>query len=866
MLFQIPHYTVCLQFHSIDWIFDMHNVLSIFKSDITHLHRSFWAIVVVVFMLVLPAMYAWVNIYANWDPYGNTGGVKIAVVSNDRDYVADDGTVKNVGDDVIESLKSKTSIGWQFLDSADEALNGVYDGTYYAAIIIDKNFTYNMYNFLTTDMTQPTIRYYVNSKTNAIATKITDTAASTIKATVNENYLKVIIETIFSKLNGLYQNIESDDPISSLEDVLNSVNNNLANYSSTLAAFTQAGNMLQNDLAGMNKTIDYAIYTINNSRDHLANQVQDVESAQGELAAVNNEVNTSLTNISNLLQKAINQIDGKDISSTTTVTATMEELEKQYSELITYLETRGGETSNSTADALSALKQNAAQMEALRKSLGLNNNFTADDQAYLQATETKQALTGLQSDFQNAIVPDLYKSYVDSSANSVLEANASSEATLQSMSEFMLQDVSAKLDSIEANANTAATATDPAVAAAAEAQMREDAASASGELQALGAAYAAISKQVPSVDTAKLQAATSTAASQISSIASNITFPDIKTMLEANKLAVDSTREALTQDVYPALNTALDNVKSTMGDMSSVLMNLGDVLTNTKPVISAMGSAVNSLNNAFASMQKVMDSVSKQITDVLKAIDDMKNDEKIQTLLDFFGLDPDSIGSFLAQPVETVTEPVYPVENYGSGMTPFYSTLAIWVGSVILCAVLSTAADPAGLIRPKAWQLYFGRYLTFLFYALLQSAVIILGDMYLLGCQCLHPWLFILSGFVTAFAFSTLIYSLTMSFGDVGKAIVVIIMIIQIAGSSGSFPIELLPTFFQKVYIFFPFPYAINAMRECIAGMYKLYYWHCLLDLQVFVAAGLFIGLVIRKPFIGLTEYIEEKAKDTQVM
>ncbi len=844
----------------------MHNILSIFKSDITHLHRSFWAIVVVVFMLVLPAMYAWVNIYANWDPYGNTGGVKIAVVSNDRDYVADDGTVKNVGDDVIESLKSKTSIGWQFLDSADEALNGVYDGTYYAAIIIDKNFTYNMYNFLTTDMTQPTIKYYVNSKTNAIATKITDTAASTIKSTVNENYLKVIIETIFSKLNGLYQNIESDDPISSLEDVLNNVNNNLANYSSTLAAFTQAGNMLQNDLAGMNKTIDYAIYTINNSRDHLANQVQDVESAQGELAAVNNEVNTSLTNISNLLQKAIDQMDGKDISSTTTAAATMEELEKQYNELITYLETRGGETTNSTADALSALKQNAAQMEALRKSLGLNNNFTADDQAYLQATETKQALTGLQSDFQNTIVPDLYKSYVDSSADSVLEANASSEATLQSMSEFMLQDVSAKLDSIEANANTAASATDPAVAAAAEAQMREDAASASGELQALGAAYASISKQVPSVDTAKLQAATSTAASQISSIASNITFPDIKTMLEANKLAVDSTREALTQDVYPALNTALDNVKSTMGDMSSVLMNLGDVLTNTKPVISAMGSAVNSLNNAFASMQKVMDSVSQQITDVLKTIDDMKNDEKIQTLLDFFGLDPDSIGSFLAQPVETVTEPVYPVENYGSGMTPFYSTLAIWVGSVILCAVFSTAADPAGLIRPKAWQLYFGRYFTFLFYALLQSAVIILGDMYLLGCQCLHPWLFILSGFVTAFAFSTLIYSLTMSFGDVGKAIVVIIMIIQIAGSSGSFPIELLPTFFQKVYIFFPFPYAINAMRECIAGMYKLYYWHCLLDLQVFVAAGLFIGLVIRKPFIGLTEYIEEKAKDTQVM
>jgi putative membrane protein len=665
----------------------MHNVITIFKSDLGHLHRSFWAMVVVAFMLLLPAMYAWVNIYANWDPYGNTGGVKIAVVSNDKDYVADDGTVKNVGNDVVESLKKKTSIGWQFLDSTEQALDGVYDGSYYAAIIIDENFTYNMYNFLTTDMTSPTIRYYVNSKTNAIATKITDTAASTIKSTVSENYLKVIIETIFSKLNGLYQGIESDDPISSLEDVLNNVNNNMASYSNTLAAFTKAGNMLQSDLASMNETIDYAIYTINTSRDHLSNQVQSVESAQGELAQVNQEVDTSLKNISDLLQNTIDAFTGNDLKNIDTINATMQQLEKQYSELITYLETRGGETDTSTADALSALRENLTQLQALRKSLGLTNNFSSDDQAYLNMVQGGETLAGIQSDFNDTVVPAIYKAYVDPNATAILESNTASEATLQSMSEFMLQDVSQKLDTVETSAEAAAAATDPAVAASSTAKAKDAATSAVGELQALSQTYAALSKQVPGLDTATLTAAADQAATQ--------------------------------------LNSAII-------DLSGL------------------------------QMQNVLNNISGQLTDLLQKIDDLKNDEKIQTLLDFFGLDPDAIGSFLAQPVETVTEAVYPVENYGSGMTPFYSTLAVWVGSVILCAILKAEADSTVVPNPKMWQMFFGRYLTFFVFAQLQGLVIVLGDMFLLGCQCLHPWLFIIAGSVTAFSFSLLIYALTV--------------------------------------------------------------------------------------------------------
>jgi putative membrane protein len=851
----------------------MRNVLTIFKSDMRRLSRSFWGMVIIAACMLLPAMYAWVNIYANWDPYGNTGGVKIAVVSNDKDYVTDDGTVKNVGNDVVESLRAKTSIGWQFLDDETQALDGVYDGTYYAAIIIDEDFTYNMYNFLTTDMTQPTIRYYVNSKTNAIATKITDTAASTIKSTVNENYLKVIIETIFGKINSLYANVESQDPVSALEDVLNNVNNNLKDYSRTLGAFTRAGNMLTNDLASMGKTVDYAIYTINQSRDHISDAVTNLDETKQELAAVNSEVDSSLKNISNLLQKAIDQMSGKDIATTTDITATMEQLEKQYNELISYLETRGGETDPAAADALSALKNNLAEMEALRKSLGLNSNFSTDDQAYLNMVDETEAITKVKSDFDGTVVPSLYKVYVDPSADSVLEENSSSVASLQNMSEFILSDVSSKLDSIDANIAAASSASDPAVAAQAMDDASADASDAAGELQALSATYTSLTQNVSGYDDAGLAAASTAAADSLTNAANSLatnslTLPtiDLKTMLEANKLAVDVVRETLTQDVYPALDGALDNLQWTLGDMSSVLMNAADVLTGSKDVLNSLANTVQTLNSAFYQMQNVLNNISGQLTDLLQKIDDLKNDEKIQTLLDFFGLDPDAIGSFLAQPVETVTEAVYPVENYGSGMTPFYSTLAVWVGSVILCAILKAEADSTVVPDPKMWQMFFGRYLTFFVFAQLQGLVIVLGDMFLLGCQCLHPWLFIIAGSVTAFSFSLLIYALTVSFGDVGKAIVVVIMILQIAGSSGSFPIELLPEFFQKAYVFFPFPYAINAMRECIAGLYHLDYVKYLLDLMIFVGAALFIGLVIRKPFVGLNEYIEEKMEDTELL
>ena len=229
--------------------------------------------------------------------------------------------------------------------------------------------------------------------------------------------------------------------------------------------------------------------------------------------------------------------------------------------------------------------------------------------------------------------------------------------------------------------------------------------------------------------------------------------------------------------------------------------------------------------------------------------------------------DPSLYGEFLSQPVTVTTQPVYETTNYGSAVTPFYTTLALWVGSIILVSLMKVKVVPKGSYQnAKDYELFFGRYILFFLLGQLQSLICVYGDLNLLGVQCHEPGKLYLIGAVTSFTFTLMIYTLTISFGDIGKAFAVVIMVIQIAGSSGTYPIELLPDIFQAIYRYFPFPYAINAMRETISGMYENDYSIYMGQLLIFAVASLVVGLVIRKPFMKVNHFIEERMEDTQLM
>ena len=198
----------------------MRNIWTVFKTDIRTLSKCFFACVVVVAIALLPSLYAWLNIYSNWDPYGNTGGISIAVASLDEGYTNEDGTYENKGDDVVADLREATSINWVIVDTEEEAKGGVESGDYYAAVVIDKQFSRNMYRMLTDWTGKPAITYYENAKKNAVATKITDTAVETLKRSISENYLEVVIGGIMEQSNLLAADLTADDPEAAVKGVL----------------------------------------------------------------------------------------------------------------------------------------------------------------------------------------------------------------------------------------------------------------------------------------------------------------------------------------------------------------------------------------------------------------------------------------------------------------------------------------------------------------------------------------------------------------------------------------------------------------------------------------------------------------------
>ena len=330
--------------------------------------------------------------------------------------------------------------------------------------------------------------------------------------------------------------------------------------------------------------------------------------------------------------------------------------------------------------------------------------------------------------------------------------------------------------------------------------------------------------------------------------------------------AIDTVRTLQNDTLRPGFDEMLNNMDKTVEMMGPFVSSVSVMLDDIYPVLDATDDTVDSMDRSLLQLQKVLNSASDNIGDIIDKVNAADEDEKLQLLKDLLDGDPELYGKFFSSLVEVKTEEIYQVASYGAAMAPFYSVLAVWVGGVILVSILKTNADRKKFPGLSEAKYFFGRFLIFFLIGQIQAAVIVAGDIFLLDCQPVHPWLMWLSAAVTSLVFVMLIYALTLSFGDIGKAIVVVIMVVQIAGSSGSYPIEILPVIFSKIYRFFPFPYAINAMREALCGMYGHDYLLYLGGLLVFGVLGIVIGLVVRRPFIGMTKFVSEKLEETEVL
>lgn len=349
-------------------------------------------------------------------------------------------------------------------------------------------------------------------------------------------------------------------------------------------------------------------------------------------------------------------------------------------------------------------------------------------------------------------------------------------------------------------------------------------------------------------------------------ITPDITGDSIKKILDNSITQVDNLKKIYNNSLKPQLLTLTNNMTTVIDDVNTFLTGIASTVNGVSDVINGTDTTVNNINDSLIATKQVVDDVNNKLQSAINEMRDKDYDEKKEILINLLSGDTKTLSEFFSEPVKVHTELIYEIANYGSGVAPFYTVLAIWVGALVLVSLIKVDADKKGLDNPKLYELFFGRYLLFFLLGQVQTVICVLGDIYLLKCQVVYPGLFLLASCLTSLTFTLLIYALTISFGDVGKAISVVMIVLQIAGSGGTYPIEILPSFYRAVYIFFPFPYAINALRETVGGIYGDTYVMSILQLLIFAVASLLLGLVIRKPFIKVNHFMEKRMKDTKMM
>ena len=719
----------------------MENIIQIFKDDVRGLGKNILALVIALGLCVIPSLYAWFNIYSNWDPYANTGNVSIAVASSDAGYTKDDGTYVNMGDAVIEQLEENDKLGWTFPATPQDAIDGVYSGEYYAALIMEEDFSQSMYDCLANGMEHPKILYYENEKKNAIAVKITDSGTSSLQQSINQEFTEVVVTTLAENLD----TIAGDDDGSLYNQLLtqlNSVNDNLLSYNALLSSFIECNTSLSDTVLDM-KTVVSKLTSTMNSINSTAN------TAKSEAKAAADKLQSGVNTASNVANTAIgvklNKMAVAVTAANNAVNVAQQQLAKNENPTLI------ADSLNSTASNMSTISSTALDL--------------ANDLEQYKGNGVDDQIVSLQDRLKNM------------STRASVAKEAASKA-----------------------ANT------------------------SKKVELTAGAIADANRQI-------ISAGIDQAVAQIPSLNQEI-YGDLSSKV---------------QQAAGSVNSSIDRTVNALPSGQSVdVSGMGDVLDG-------ISASLLAGNDALAGTQTILSNATNKLTNIIAQLESVSDGEQYQKLMEIMENDPSLYGEFLSQPV-TVT-------------TPFYTTLALWVGAIILVSLMKVKVVPKGSYQnAKDYELFFGRYILFFLLGQLQSLICVYGDLNLLGVQCHEPGKLYLIGAVTSFTFTLMIYTLTISFGDIGKAFAVVIMVIQIAGSSGTYPIELLPDIFQAIYRYFPFPYAINAMRETISGMYENDYSIYMGQLLIFAVASLVVGLVIRKPFMKVNHFIEERMEDTQLM
>ncbi|HDR4561564.1 YhgE/Pip domain-containing protein [Bacillus cereus] len=952
----------------------MKQIWRIYKTDLRNVAKHWAAIVIVLGLMVLPSLYAWFNIKASWDPYGNTKGIQIAVSNQDVGSNLR-GKDINIGEEIVDSLKKDKNFGWKFVDEK-QAIYGVERGDYSASITIPKDFSEKIATVLNENPQKPEIDYYVNEKVNAIAPKITAKGASGLTEEISKNFVKTANGEIFKIFNDLGIDLETNLPsiekvkdlvfkleaqfpemntlmdkalddatraedivkvaqkdLPVVESVINDGQEALANLDKFFANQDQtlknAPGTIRNDLVAakgvmdsaaaftdflMNPGVDLAIpdlsgmnglpefparpdlsklnsdgykniaqninQTVNNvlssSRagtaygksvvNGLQNGKFDPEQAKKDLNAVSDQLQARtdgiayLINVFTELQNSVTTDFGKNffqgrVDRLTKLKSGMENANNGIKDIVNVIGT-GQEVKKDVTDVANQ-KLDAANALIDQAEKDYNETFVAD---YKKAVSTvEQAKVDANAAYDNA------KADYDKAKNGLEGA----KADLQKAKEDIQNKGVNGLDSTKVALNS----------------LNGQFQSGIGLIDDMIPVLESTNKVLTDVNSgknlnngiAKLNKAKSSLQKGVEATNKGITLLNngqkpTKDVIESINNAAKGGSAQLTDvlstydsEIVPGFNTAIARTKEMSKNTTQILNDADKKLPDVKKLLEDSSKGLVDGRKKLADIKAEMPATEKKIKELADKIRDFESEEDIKDIIRLLKNDVEKQSDYFANPVNLKENKLFAMPNYGSAMSPFYTVLALWVGALLMVSLLTVEVHEEGA-NYKSHEVYFGRLLTFLTIGLSQAFIVSMGDIFLLGTYVVDKFWFVLFSLFIGGVFVCIVYSLVSIFGNVGKSMAIILLVLQVAGSGGTFPIQMTPPFFQAIYPFLPFTYAISAIRETVGGMLWDIVTRDLLVLTAFVVIMVVAALLLKKPINKSSEKFVENAKGSKII
>lgn len=746
----------------------MKNIWRIFTTDWKNIGTNWVAAILIGGLILLPSLYAWFNIAASWDPYGQTDQIPIGVVNEDEGATVRDEEI-DVGKELVDSLKDNNSMDWQFVNRK-EAMDKVEYGDYFAVIIIPKDFSEKLGTVISDNPEKANVEYYVNEKINAIAPKITQKGATVIVDEISSNFISTVNGVIFDIFNEIGIEIEADLPdIERFENYVFEIEERLPEIHKTLETSLSDATSAQGIIKNAQKQIPKA-------KEATSNGLETIDNTTGYLKEAEDRVNEMGPKIKQDLEKAQN---------------TANEINKFLDDINTV------------------------------------------DIDFEKGKEIKSAL----------------RAKVDDSIENINRVQGALEVVLEKM-KSVEEEPEPEADSNDEDEEAEAD-NEPIKMKQPDQEQIKKVEDAIDELELIKDGLKEGQDNTDEIDqfiTDKQQ--------EVEEILGNI-----KELSTNTSNRIDAFVKDYNENIEPTVLSEIGSAKQTLSDARGILAEVQAMIPEVEDILSRTGGSLGKGKDTLEEILGEYPYVNDKVKEMADKIRKIQGETDINEIIDLLQNDPDAERSFFAEPVELHENQLFPIDNYGTGMTPFYTVLSLWVGGLLLISLLAT--DVAGEGRFTAKQVYFGRLLTFMTIGFLQTLVVTLGDMFLIDVNVAHPIWFVVFGLLISMVFMAIVYTVVSVFGDVGKAMAIVLLVLQLAGSGGTYPVALLPKFFQVINPYLPFTYAIDLMRESVGGIVWEKAFHDMIFLGVVGLVVVLFGTFFKKILNKQSHKLMKKSRES---